>query len=137
MVASLLGISLVAPDQGWIIGRDYAYAGSGAFLLRRYHGGWRLEPFPAMVDAKAATPTSIAMVSADTGWIALTLAPDATPVILHDRASSWAAEQLPAGIGTVTALAAPTPTAAWALSIRLDLSPSVPTSAILRDRAGQ
>jgi hypothetical protein len=137
MVAILTGISLVSADDGWIIGRDGAYNGIGAFFLRYHDGRWRLEAFPALVDAHLATPTSIAMVSADSGWIALTLAPNYRPVILHERSGSWAAENLPAGSGVVTTISAPMPDDAWALSTSVTPTSGTPTSVILRYRAGQ
>jgi hypothetical protein len=137
MVATLTGISLVAPDEGWIIGRDGYYTGIGAFLLHYHSGAWRLEPLPALVNAKVATPTSIAMVSADSGWIAVKPAPDDTPVILQERAGSWVVDGLPANAGIVTALSAPTSSDAWALSTSTDLTSGKRTSAILHYRAGQ
>ncbi len=137
MMATLTGISLVSADEGWIVGRDNSYNGIGAFLLRYHHGSWRLEAFPALVDPKLATPTSITMVAPDSGWIAITLAPDYSPVILHETAGSWAIDRLPASAGVVTDLSAPTPHDAWALSTSVDPASGTPTSAILRDRAGQ
>jgi hypothetical protein len=137
MVATLTGIALLSPTEGWIVGRDGYYHGIGAFLLHYHTGGWRLEAFPELVDAKAATPTSIAMVTADTGWIAVTLAPDDTPIILHERAGGWGIEHLPARAGVVTALSAPTQADAWALSTSVAPTSSTPTSAILHYRAGQ
>lgn len=77
------------------------------------------------------------MVTADNGWIAVTLAPDDTPGMLHERAGSWVAEGLPASAGIVTALSAPTPDDAWALSTSSSLTTGMRTSTILHDRAGQ
>jgi hypothetical protein len=137
LVPALTGISLATRDQGWIIGRDGAYNGIGAFLLQLHNGGWQLEPFPAVVDAKLATPTSIAMVSADTGWIAATLAPNNSPVMLQKRAGGWVIDKVPRNAGIMTALSAPTAEEAWALSTSFDLASGTPTSAILRYRDGQ
>jgi hypothetical protein len=131
-VPTLSGISLVSSNAGWIVGRDDYYNGIGAFLLEYLNGGWRLEAFPPVVDAKLATPTSIDMVSADIGWIAVTLTPHYTPAILHENAGSWLADNLPANAGQVTALSAPTPEDAWALSISVDISSGATTTAILR-----
>lgn len=115
VVATLTSISLVSSTEGWIIGRDNYYSGIGAFLLHYHNGGWRLEAFPAVVDAKAATPTSIAMVTADTGWIAVTLAPDYTPGMLHERAGSWGVESLPASAGVVPSAAADSAPEGWVI----------------------
>jgi hypothetical protein len=136
-VAALTGISLVSSTEGWIIGRDSYYNGIGAFLLHYHTGAWRLEAVPALVDTKLATPTSIAMVSPDSGWIALTLAPDDTPVILQERAGSWVVDSLPASAGIVTSLSAPTPDDAWALSTRIALTSGERTSVILHYQAGR
>jgi hypothetical protein len=132
MVPTLSGISLVSSDAGWIVGRDGYYNGIGAFLLEYHSGSWRLEAFPPVVDAKSATPMSIDMVTADTGWIAATMAPNYTPAILHENAGSWLVDKLPASAGIVTALSAATAEDAWALSTSIDISSGAPTTAILR-----
>jgi hypothetical protein len=137
MVPMLAGISLVSPGEGWVIGRDGYYNGIGAFLLHLHNGSWQLEPFPRPVDAKEATPTSIAMATSDTGWIAATLAPDYTPVILQESAGHWLVDRLPTGTGTVIALSAPTAQDAWALTTSTNITSGTPTSAILRYRDGQ
>jgi hypothetical protein len=132
MVPTLTGISLVSSDAGWIVGRDGYYNGTGAFLLEYHHGGWRLEAFPPVVDAKLATPTSIQMVTADSGWIAATLAPNYSPVILHEEAGGWLVDKLALSTGVVTALSAPAPLDAWALSTSINVSSGAPMSTILR-----
>jgi hypothetical protein len=137
MVPTLTGISLVSSDAVWIVGRDGYYNGIGAFLLGYHNGGWRLEAFPPVVDAKLATPTSIAMVTADTGWIAATMAPGYSPVILHENSGSWLVDKLPPSAGIVTALSATAPLDAWALSTSVDLLSGAPTTTILRYGDGQ
>lgn len=137
IVPTLAGISMVSHDEGWIIGRDGYYNGIGAFLLHYRGGIWSLEEFPPLVSADLATPTSIAMVAADSGWIAVAVAPNYSPIVLHERAGSWLTDRLPESAGILTSLSAVTADDAWALSTDVAPALGTPASTILRYRAGQ
>jgi hypothetical protein len=95
---TLYAISMISPQEGWIIGSDT----SGNFLLHYSQGQWQRAPSTQLTNVLQqanldfADILSFSMLSANEGLLLLrTYAEPSGSVVLHDQGGHWAPVTLP------------------------------------------
>lgn len=117
----LSSVSMVSPDDGWVVGSRPLGGNIGAILLLRYHAGrWEQISSPTSMDIQAdsASPSQVVMLSASEGWAVGSLLDATTQApfgfILHYSAGRWTLQARVAGIG-LSGLAMPSASEGWAV----------------------
>lgn len=111
--ATLTGLSMDSPDDGWAVG--YSDSPPAGVMLHYSQGRWIRVANPPILQANEQV-ADIAMLSASEGW-AGSYAADGSGYILHDRGGQWTritvrdAQGFPVGIHSIDMLS---PTEGWA-----------------------